>query len=250
VTTALEMAPFETTFTARFEGFEGTLLELAAALRSESLKPVQVPLLQLTREVLERFKHIRSILPPDDALDLASEALPQLSSVIELKARLLLPKPPKAALEEGDDGADAALEDVLSGVEALAQLEGAIQFLKDRRLERALVFVPQPFPVHVPRRAKPLGKGLGALVAAARSKVREVNLFDLALERLTLPQALERLRDFSARVKRFLFRDVPQSGWAERTVLFAALLEGVREGTLEAEQDEAYAEIRVRRTKV
>jgi segregation and condensation protein A len=239
----------ETTFTARFEGFEGTLLELASALRSETIKPVQVPLLQLTRDVLERFKSIRLNLPPDEALDLASEALPQLSSVIELKARLLLPRPPKVVSEDGEDAVDVALEDVLSGVEALARLEGAIQFLKDRRFERGQVLVPQPFPVSVPRRAKPLGRGLGALVAAARSKVREVNLFDLALERLTLPQALERLRDFAKRVRRFLFRDVPQQGWGEQTVLFAALLEGVREGTLEAEQDDAYGDIRVTRTK-
>ncbi len=239
------VAPFEPVFVAHFDGFSGSLLELAAALRADQLKPAQVPLLQLTREVLERFKFIRLNLPAEQALDLASEALPHLSGVIELKARLLLPRAPKAPLEDGEEAVDAALADVLSGIEALAQLEGAIQFLKDKRLEHSRVLVPQPFPVSLQRRAKPLGKGLGALVAAAKSKVREVNLFDLALERLTLPQALERLRQFARTVRRFLFADVPQRGWGEQTVLFAALLEGVREGHFEAQQESAYGDLHV-----
>jgi segregation and condensation protein A len=252
----LELATLETVmleavtapFTARFAGFSGSLLELAAALRSDAITPAQVPLLQLTREVLERFKAIRAQLPPEAALDLASEALPQLSSVIELKARLLLPRPIKPNLEDGEDAVDAALEDVLSGVEALAKLEGAIQFLKERRLEHAGIIAPQPFPVSLQRRARPLGKGLGALVAAAKSKVREVNLFDLALDRLTLPQALERMREFSKKLRRFFFRDVPQRGWGEQTVLFSALLEGVREGTFEAAQETPYGDIEIKRS--
>jgi segregation and condensation protein A len=234
-------------FVATFEGFSGSLLELAAALRTETLSPAQVPLLELTRAVLHRFAALRAHLPPETALDLASEALPQLSGVIELKARLLLPKPPKAASLEDTDEPDAALEDVLSGVEALAQLEGAIQFLKEKRLSHAQVIAPAPHPVNLERRAKPLGKGLGALVAAARSKVREVNLFDLALERLTMPQALERLRAFAKGVRRFFFKDVPQKDWGEQTVLFAALLEGVRDGTFTAQQDTPYADIEVKR---
>jgi segregation and condensation protein A len=243
---ALALEALTQPFVARFEGFNGSLLELAAALRAETVTPAQVPLLELTRAVLHRFAALRAHLPPDTALDLASEALPQLSGVIELKARLLLPKPPKPVSSE-DDEPDAALEDVLGGVEALAQLEGAIQFLKEKRFSHAQVIAPAPLVVSLPRRAKPLGKGLGALVAAAKSKVREVSLFDLALERLTLPQALERLRAFSKSIKRFFFKDVPQKDWGEQTVLFAALMEGVREGNFEAQQDAPYNDIEVRR---
>ena len=251
-TVSLETLTLETLtqpFTANFEGFSGSLLELAAALRSEILTPAQVPLLQLTRAVLQRFAAVRAQLPPDAALDLASEALPQLSGVIELKAKLLIPRPAKiSSLEDDDpDSVDIALEDVLSGVEALAQLEGAIQFLKDKRLLQAQVIAPLPQAVRLERRAKPLGKGLGALVAAAKSKVREVNLFDLALERLTLPQALERLRMFSKKLRSFFFKDVPQQNWGEQTVIFSALLEGVREGTFTAQQESAYGDIEIKR---
>lgn len=246
---ALTLETLTQPFTASFEGWSGSLLELAAALRSETLTPAQVPLLRLTRAVLQRFAAVRAQLPPDAALDLASEALPQLSGVIELKAKLLIPRPAKATLLEDDDpdSIDIALEDVLSGVEALARLEGAIQFLKDKRLLHAQVIAPLPQAVRLERRAKPLGKGLGALVAAAKSKVREVNLFDLALERLTLPQALERLRVFSQKLRSFFFKDVPQQNWGEQTVIFSALLEGVREGTFTAVQESAYSDIKIER---
>ena len=77
-----------------FEGvlgdvFEGTLLELAASLRTGKLRPIQVPLLKLTRDVLARFHALRGELELSQgdldatfrtsSLDLASEALPHLA---------------------------------------------------------------------------------------------------------------------------------------------------------------------------
>jgi segregation and condensation protein A len=239
---------FETIFIARFEGFEGTLLELAAALRAGKLEPSFVPLLELTRAVLKRFETLRTELEivSIGSLDLASEALPHLAGVIELKARLLLPRPPKTQHHDSlEDEIDASLEDVLSGVEALAQLEGAIAFLRDRRKERSKLLVASPAPVNIPRKMRPLTQGLGDLVEAAKRRVREVNLFDLAYDRLTLPQALERLREFGHKLKKFFFGDIPAQDWGERTVLFSAMLEGVRAGELEVEQSEIYGDIEI-----
>jgi segregation and condensation protein A len=239
--------PLELGFIARFEGFEGSLLDLAAQLRSGGILPAAVPLLQLTREVLERYARLKKELPPSDAIELSSEALPHLSSVIELKARLLLPKPLKAKLEDDEDSVDATLEEVLSGVQALAQLEGAIGFLKEKRLSRMLLLLPAVPELKMPRKHKPLSSSLGALVQAAHRRVREVNLFDLSLERLTMPQALERLKQFAKNLRRFFFKDVPAQDWGERTVLFSALLESVREGQFEAQQLEAYGEIEIQK---
>ena len=240
---------FEITFIARFEGFEGTLLELAAALRAGKLEPAFVPLLELTRSVLLRFETLRTELEivSISSLDLASEALPHLAGVIETKARLLLPRPIKVHYEDAND-IDASLEDVLSGVEALAQLEGAIAFLRDRRKERSKLLVASPAPFNLPRKMRPLTQGLGDLVEAAKRRVREVNLFDLAHDRLTLPQALERLNEFGRKLKRFFFADIPAEDWGERTVLFSAMLEGVRAGELEVEQPEIYGAIEIKHT--
>ncbi len=227
--------------------FEGTLLELAAQLRAAKIAPVNVPLVQLTRSVLERYRALRRELNNDPAvLDIASEALPHLAGVIELKTRLLLPRTHVPQTEDADEP-DATLEDVLEGVEMLAKLEGAIAFLRDRRRERSRMIVAGPHPLNLPRRTKPLSGSFGKLIEAARRHVREVHLFDLALERLTLPLALERLRDWAKRVQKFLFNDVPAADWGEKTVLFSAMLEGVRAGEFEAEQTEMYGEIELRK---
>ena len=251
---------FDLQFVARFpvgdELFEGTLLELAAQLRAGKLRPIQVPLLKLTRDVLERFHALRGELELSQgdldatfrtsSLDLASEALPHLAGVIELKTRLLLPRQPNVS-EEGEANIDADLEDVLEGVEALAKLEGAIQFLRDRRRERSLLLVAQVPPIKLPRKFKPLSRSLGDLVKAAQRHVREVNIFDLALDRMTMPMALERLRDFGKRLKKFFFHDVPTQSWGERTILFGAMLEAMRAGDLEASQPEQYGAIEIRK---
>jgi segregation and condensation protein A len=251
---------FDLQFVARFpvgdEVFEGTLLELAAQLRAGKLRPIQVPLLKLTRDVLARFHALRGELELSQgdldatfrtsSLDLASEALPHLAGVIELKTRLLLPRQPNVT-EEGEANIDADLEDVLEGVEALAKLEGAIQFLRDRRRERSLLLVAQVPPIKLPRKFKPLSRSLGDLVKAAQRHVREVNIFDLALDRMTMPMALERLRDFGKRLKNYFFHDVPTQSWGERTVLFGAMLEAMRAGDLEANQPEQYGAIEIRK---
>ena len=240
----------EAVFIARFEGFEGTLLELAVALRAGKVAPVQVPLLELTRAVLERYYALREDLDVGGVtLDVVSETLPHLAGVIELKARMLLPRQPTAPKDEEGEDTDADLDDVLEGVEALAKLEGAIAFLRERRRERARMLVANTPPIKLPRRARPIGKGLGELIAAAKRKVREVNMFDLAIDRLTLPQALERLREFGKRLKRYFFKDVPAHDWGERTVLFSAMLEGVRAGELEVTQPEQFGEIEIRTVK-
>jgi segregation and condensation protein A len=233
----------EPTFIARFAGFEGTLPELAAALRSEHLQPSAVPLLELTRAVLARYQAAKATLPPEDALELSSEALPHLSGVIELKARLLLPKPPKQ--EDDDSEFDSTLEDVLEGVQALAKLEGAIGFLREARNARLRILLPNVPEIKLPRKAKPQTTGIGALLEAARRRVREIDLFDLALERLTMPMAMARLREFGRSIKKFLFGQVPVQDWGEQTVLFSALLEGVRDGQFSAAQDTAYSQIEV-----
>jgi segregation and condensation protein A len=235
--------PLEPTFIARFAGFEGTLPELAAALRSEHLLPNAVPLLELTRAVLARYQSAKQTLPPEDALELSSEALPHLSGVIELKARLLLPKPPKP--DDDDADFDSTLEDVLEGVQALAKLEGAIGFLRDQRASRAQMLLPNVPEIRLPRKTKPLSGSIGALLEAARRRVRDIEFLDLALERLTMPMALARLREFGRSLKAFFFGQVPTHDWGERTVLFSALLEGVRDGQFIAEQEIAYAEIQV-----
>lgn len=224
--------------------FEGHLGDLAGALRSGQLTPEQVPLLELTEAVLAWLREHpawQQGRPP-------AEVLPPLAAVIALKARLLLPAaPPPDPSESAEDWAD--WDDVTDGVEALAELDRAVQFLSRRRLERSgLIPAPVPRPgLDLPRRQRPprQSQNLRRLLEAARAAVRDVDVPLLARERLSLQGALSALLAFGRRLQHFSFGGITARDWGERTTYFAALLEAVKTGELRAEQAQAYGEIQI-----
>lgn len=223
--------------------FDGTLAELAQALRRGQLLPAEVPLLTLTRDVLAWVQAVTGQQPLAFAADYP-DLLPTLASVIALKARLLLPQPEPEALPEDDD----LFDEVLGGVEALAELGTLVAFLAERREQRAGLLPARASPVELPRRAAPKRSSqarLEKLVQAAQHAVRQVDVPLLARERLTLAGALSALRAFGTRLRVFTLRGVPAKSWGEETTYFAALLEGVKEGDFSAEQSEPYGDIRI-----
>ena len=217
-------------FTVNLPEFTGTLGELVHALRAERLTPAQVDLFKLVKLYLA---HYRSLA--EDNLDLATETLPLLARVIELKTRLLLPRPPK---EDDED----VLEETLEAVMLLEAFEDAIAFLRQRRAERRFVMSAKaPRPSYT-RRERPLKVKLERLSDIA-SRYRQTNYFELTRPRLTMAEAMGRLRDALRRVGRGLFRDLVAEDWATRVVSFAGLLELVKEGEVRAEQPQPFGPI-------
>ncbi|MBZ9751489.1 segregation/condensation protein A [Deinococcus sp. HMF7604] len=229
-------------FTVTLPVFTGTLAELAAGLRAGRVAPGEVPLLALTREVLA---WAQAVTGGTGLADAHPDLLPGLAGVIALKARLLLPQPEPDL--PPDSEWDEVPDDVLEGVEALAELDVLVGFLAARRREREGLIPARAVPITLPRRERPPNPqgSLARLVRAARSAVRQVEVPLLARDRLTLQGALEALRAFGTRLRTFTFRGVPAQDWGERTTYFAALLEGVKEGTFSAQQPETYGEITV-----
>lgn len=220
-------------------GFEGTLGELAAALRAERLAPRELPLLALVRAFLAHFER-----QARTDLERASDALPAVAQVVELKLRLLLPRPPK----ESEEDADAQAGEALRAVALLEELEEAIAFLRERRDERRLVVPARAPRPDLPRPRRPLRGGARRLAKAA-SGLRRGAYFEMAMERLTLAQAGERVwRALRECGRGLLQRLTPARDWGERTVLFAATLELVREGRARAHQAEPFGPIELERT--
>ncbi|MFC4427655.1 segregation and condensation protein A [Deinococcus navajonensis] len=233
--------PVPSTFTARCGGFEGSLSELASALRTGELVPAEVTLLRLTREVLAWVQDVAGA--PAAFAEVHPELLPTLASVIALKARLMLPQP--EGPEATDESLDEPLDDLLEGIEALAELDALVSFLAARRQAREGLMPARPIALDLPRRERrrnPQGS-LARLVKAAQNAVRQVEVPLLARERLSLADALGALKAFGRRLRTFTFRGIPAQDWGERTTYFAALLEGVKEGTFSAEQPESYGDI-------
>jgi len=222
--------------------FSGNLLKVAQALRSGLLLPGDVPLRELVEKSLECFHALR-------ALDFhtSSEALPLMASVVSWKVKMLLPSNPEPVQDFSLETESEDLWDELAtGIEQMADLERLVTFLSNQRRGREWIVACRPLELNLPRREqseKVRRRGLGRLLEAARSAVRDVRLEGLTRERLTLEGAYRALKAFSNRLGSFFFSSVTVSSWSERTVYFTALLEGVREGVWTAHQGEVYGEI-------
>ena len=227
-------------FLVEQDRFSGTLGELAHALRTHTVAPSHIDLYQLVRAYLVYFEEYAQT-----DLDLATEALPRLAQVIELKVRLLLPRPPK----EKDDDEEALVEETLAAVALLEELEEAIHFLRRRREERRLLLPARtPRPTY-PRAQRPVTSTPGDLARLA-GRYRLGGYFELAIERLSLASVSRVLLGSLRRLKRgTLGLLLGSREWPVRTVGLAALMELMREGRVTATQDAPYGEIEVQLLK-
>jgi segregation and condensation protein A len=218
-------------FLVRAEAFSGSLAELARALRAGRLAPSDIDVLALVRQFLGYFGRVSA-----HDLELASEALPQLARVIELKVRLLLPRPKLEAEEEAD------LAETLESIDMLAELEEAIRFLRLRREERRLVL-----PVGLPRppyaREEPAIRLPLSRLAELAGRYRAASYFELAVERVTLAAAMRGIVEGLTSLKQRFLGELSPSGWLSAGVHFAAMLELVKEGRVRAVQEEPFGPI-------
>src|SRR5438477_12809693 len=83
------------------EAFEGPLDLLLYLIRKENLNILDIPMAPLTRQYLEYVEIMRT-----KNLELAAEYLVMAAMLMEIKSRLLLPRPPSVATEEEDPRAE------------------------------------------------------------------------------------------------------------------------------------------------
>lgn len=229
------------TFVVRQDGFEGTLGELAYALRRGAVAPASIDLVDLVQSYLEHFNALAG-----HNLELASVALPNVAQVIELKLRLLLPRPP--ALDDEEEA--AGLEEALEAVAMLEELEDAIDFLRQRRDQRRIVLPAQTPRPDYPRPTRPLSSGIEHLARLA-TRYRGGGYFELAVDRLTMNGAVQQLLATLRRWRTVLLHEASEGPeWPQLTVFFAGMLELVREGKVSACQSEPYGEIELTLTEV
>lgn len=218
----------------RTDAFSVDLDELARALRARELSPEHIDVFKLVRDYLAYYQRVAA-----SDLELATETLPQLARIIELKARLLLPRPPKEAAEEAEEALDVALE----AVDLLAELEAAIQFLKQRREARRIVLPARAPRPDYPRPERSLSISLTRLSELA-SRHHASNYFELALERLSVAAATAHLMKALKRLGRGLLADLaPATDWSSVAVSFLGMLELVKEGKVSARQAGTFAPI-------
>jgi segregation and condensation protein A len=221
------------------EQFQGPLDLLLYLIRKENINVLDIPMAALTAQYLEYVEIMRA-----RSLELAAEYLLMAALLIEIKSRMLLPRPAAGNLE-----ADPRAELVrrLMEYERMKHAAQRLNELPQAGRDFALVQVlfEQSIAEQVPDvRAEDLRTAwLALLTRAAMNRHHRITREQLSV-RDYMTRILRRLQD--ARYVEFRELFDPAQGIAVLVVTFLALLELARESLLEISQQAAYAPIYVR----
>jgi segregation and condensation protein A len=223
------------------EAFEGPLDLLLYLIRRQHFNILDIPLAQVTGQYLEYIEQIRRT-----NLELAAEYLLMAAMLIEIKSRMLLPRPPAIDGQEVED----------PRAELVRRL---LEYERIKLAARELDTLPQAgrdfwrVQVAVERSARALlpAVDVDELRTAWADVLKRAKLHahhQISREQISvrevMSQVLRQLQD-----RRFAeFQDLfdTRRGTTHAVVTFIALLELTREGLLQITQAEPYAPLYVR----
>jgi segregation and condensation protein A len=219
--------------------FEGPLDLLLYLIRKENINVLDIPMARLTAQYLEYVEIMRA-----RSLELAAEYLLMAALLIEIKSRMLLPRPAAIALEE-----DPRAELVRRLLE-YEQMKLAAQRLNELpQSGRDFSLVQVLFDQAVTERLPDVNPEdlrtawLGLLTRAAMNRHHRITREQLSV-REHMTRILRRLQE--ARYVEFRELFDPALGISVLVVTFLAVLELARESLIEVSQQAAYAPIYVR----
>jgi len=222
------------------EAFEGPLDLLLYLIRKENLNILDIPMAPLTRQYLEYVEIMRT-----KNLELAAEYLVMAAMLMEIKSRLLLPRPPSVATEEEDPRAELVrrlleYEQMKKAAQALDELPQA-----GRDVVAISVWIERTIAERLPQvHAQDLAEAWRTLLHRARmSRHHHISREELSV-REHMSGILRSLRE--RRVLEFSELFDPGRGVPVLVVTFLALLELARELLVEITQAECFAPIYVK----
>ena len=222
------------------DAFEGPLDLLLYLIRKENLNILEIPMAPLTRQYLEYVEIMRS-----KNLELAAEYLVMAAMLIEIKSRLLLPRPPSVAAEEEDPRAE-----LVRRLLEYEQMKKAAQALDDlpqagRDVVAISVWIERTIAERLPQvNPQDLAEAWRTLLHRARmSRHHHISREELSV-REHMSGILRSLRE--RRVLEFSELFDPRRGVPVLVVTFLALLELARELLVEITQSENFAPIYVK----
>lgn len=225
------------------EAFEGPLDLLLYLIRKHNLDVLDIPMAQLTAQYMGYVEMMRA-----HQLELAAEYLLMAALLIEIKSRMLLPRPPQVATEEVDPRAELVrrLLEYEQMKKAAQNLDGLPQAGRDYALVSVWIekAVAERLPDVNPDDLRNAWLGLVARAKAARH--HRVTREQLSV-RERMSTVLRRLQTGGFLEFTQLFN--PLRGVADLVVTFLALLELARESLVQVTQQGSFAPIYVRLTQ-
>ena len=221
--------------------FEGPLDLLLYLIRRHSLDILDIPMADLTRQYMTYIEAMK-----DTQLELAGEYLLMAAMLIEIKSRMLLPRPPKEVEHEGEDPR-AELVRRLREYEQMKAAAQAIDSMPRRERDFSVVdvLVEQSLIKRVPT----------VLVADLTEAWRVILNRARATQRHRVGREELSVRAHMSRIMRHLggkgfvpFDELftPEEGVAVVVVTFLAVLEMARESLLDISQTSPFEPIYVK----
>jgi chromatin segregation and condensation protein Rec8/ScpA/Scc1 (kleisin family) len=223
------------------EAFEGPLDLLLYLIRRQNIDVLDIPIAEITRQYVEYIELMKEM-----QLELAGEYLLMAAMLAEIKSRMLLPRPPSDEEEEEDPRAE-----LVRRLQEYERFKKAAEDLDSLpRLERDVMMVD----VEAPERkvtAKLPDVTLKELLIAFHDVLKRAEMFsNLHLNREPL-SVRQRMSEILTRIKTHAFSSFsdlfdPEEGRMGVAVTFIAILELLRESTIEVVQAEAFAPLHIR----
>jgi len=223
------------------ESFEGPLDLLLYLIRKQNLDVLNIPMADITRQYMGYVDAMRA-----DRLELAAEYLLMAALLIEIKSRLLLPRPPLD--EEGEpDDPRAELVRRLLDYEQMKLAGLALDKLPqaDRDFAWLAVLIEQGAEQRLPD-VSPVD--LRQAWLAILSRARHKRSHKVEKDELSVREQMSWILRYLADRDYVPFEDLFEAdkGVAHLVVNFIAVLELVKEGLIKVSQDGAYQPIYVR----
>ena len=219
--------------------FQGPLDLLLYLIRKQNIDVLDIPMVKITEQYLHYIAQMEAY-----QFDLAAEYLLMAAVLIEIKSRLLLPRPQEAEEEEADPRAE-----LVRRLLAYEQMKLAAQGLDALpRAGRDFAWTYLPLEIAVEAKlpevyvADLTQAWLGILSRAKHTRSHEVVREAISV-RAQMTSILRILNEKGFSRFSALFR--PEQGAAYLVVNFIALLELAKEGLVRVVQPESYGEIEI-----
>ena len=235
---------FETRFRdleLHLAAFDGPLDLLLYLIREQKLDILDLPMADVTRQYMDYL-----LLMEELNLEIAAEFVAMAAQLLQIKSRLMLPRPP------ADEGEEDPREDLIQRLLEYQQVKAAAQVLSGREAQwHNVVFAPGlDLQEHAKVEEEPIKATLFDLLGAYREALKKF-LPPPPVEVRTAPKSLDQ------RIQEVLAA-LTSGGWQpfsgllavarsreELVLTFLALLEMARTGRVRLVQSELFGEIRV-----
>lgn len=240
--------------TVKLESFEGPLDLLLHLLEKNKVNIYDIPIVEITSQYMD---YIHEMERQD--LNIMSEFMVMAATLIDIKARMLLPK--KASEDEEEEDPRAELVQQLLEYKLFKSISYE---LKDRQVDADKVMYKEPtIPDEVSAYVPPLDmdKLLGDLTLNKLNAIfetimrRQADKIDpvrskfgrIEKEEVSLEEKMAILERYAAEHKKFSFRGLleSQSGRVQVIVTFLAILELMKTGKIEIFQEHAFDDISI-----